>query len=564
MKARRKSPEELLRSGLALHQQGKITAAAKCYEDILRIDRNSFPANYFLGLTCCQRKQYRKADELLGRAIAINPEMPEAHYNRGAALLELERIEEAEVCFATAVGLKPGYAQAWFNHGTALTGLKRYEEALASYDMAIALAPDLAEAHNDRGATLEALKRFDEALVSYDQAIALDPGHVEAWGSRGVALDALGRFEEALTSYDKAISLDPTDARSYTNRGNALLALARFDEALASYDKSVELVDDFAEALNNRSFARLLVGDFAGGLEDMEWRKHIARPLGNRRVDKTLWLGAQDLAGKTILVHDEQGHGDTIQFSRYIELLNERDARVLFACKAKLAGLLRSLRGEFELVDEDDHQSLAFDFHCPLMSLPLAFRTELATIPARIPYLRAEPDRIERWAGRIGRGEKLTIGICWQGSTERADRGRSFRLTEFAPISKLPGVHLISLHKGLGEGQLATMPEGMVVETLGRDFDAGPDAFLDTAAVMECCDLIITSDTAIAHLAGALARPVWLALRHVPDWRWQLDRSDTPWYPTMRLFRQSEPVNWRSVFGPIENALQELLDATGS
>ncbi len=561
MNGRRETPEDLLRAGLALHQQGKIAGAARCYEKILRIDRKSFPANYFLGLTCGQTGQYRKAAELLGRAIAINPDMPEAHYKRGTALLELEKLTDAEECFAAAVALKPGYAAAWFNRASVLRDLEQYDKALTSYDMAIALRPDHVEAHYLRGVVLEELKRFDTAIASYDQAIALEPENVEAWSSRGVCLHVLNRPEEALASHDEALRLNPGDVSSWANRGNSLLALGRFDDALDSYDKSIKLHEDHPDTLFNRSIVRLLTGDFERGLEDYEWRKHKKRAVADRHFDKPLWLGAQDLAGKTILVHDEQGFGDTIQFCRYLPRLSQRGAKVLFFLKPQLTALMRSLKSDIELIDEEV-KSLAFDVHCPLMSLPLAFGTDVTTIPNQVPYLEAEPERVDRWAGRIGRG-KLTIGICWQGSVRRFDRGRSFSVTEFSGISKIPGVHLISLHKGAGETQLDKLPEDMAVETLGEDFDAGSDAFLDTAAVMTCCDLIITSDTAVVHLAGALGRPVWLALRHVPDWRWLLDRPDTPWYPTMRLFRQTAPDDWQSVFSAMETELRQQLGEAG-
>ena len=501
---------------------------------------------------------------MLGRAIAINSDMPEAHYNRGTALLELDQIVEAEECFAAAVALKPGYAAAWFNRAMALRDLKQYEQALASFDAAIALRPDHVEAHYLRGTVLEELKRFEPALASYDQAIALQPDNADAWSNRGICLHYLNRPAEALASYDQAVAHGPGAVHSWANRGNALLALARFDEALASYDKSIELhYEDHAEALFNRSIARLLTGDFDRGLKDYEWRRHKRRPVGDRSFAKPLWLGAQELAGKTILVHDEQGLGDTIQFCRYLPLLNERGAHVLFWPKPQLMGLLRSLDADVELVDLVGKENAlpSFDVHCPLMSLPLAFQTNLDSIPDQVPYLHAEAERVDRWAGRIGRG-KLTIGVCWQGSVRRFDRGRSFAVTEFSGISKIPGVRLISLHKGVGESQLDKLPDDMAIETLGPDFDTGPDAFLDTAAVMSCCDLIISSDTAVAHLAGALGRPVWLALRYVPDWRWLLDRPDSPWYPTMRLFRQTEEGDWRSVFSAMEAELEQQLAGT--
>jgi hypothetical protein len=274
-----------------------------------------------------------------------------------------------------------------------------------------------------------------------------------------------------------------------------------------------------------------------------------------------LWLGAQSLTGKTILVHDEQGLGDTIQFCRYLPLLEARGAHVMFTPKRPLTALMRTLKADIEMV-EDEGICPPFDVHTPLMSLPYAFGTTFDTIPNQIPYLAADPERVERWAGRIGRG-KLTIGICWQGSVRRFDKGRSFSVTEFYGISKIPGVHLISLHKGVGEIELAGLPDDMALELMGEDFDPKGSAFLDTAAVMENCDLIISSDTAVAHLAGALGRPAWVALRHVPDWRWLLDRSDSPWYPTMRLFRQTTDGDWSTVFSEIEAELKQMLAAAG-
>jgi tetratricopeptide (TPR) repeat protein len=558
MSGRRETPEELLKTGLALHQQGKVAGASRCYEKILRIDRKNFAGNYFLGLTCGQTGQYRKAAELLGRAIAINPEMPEAHYNRGTALLELKEYADAEECFAAAVELKPDYAVAWFNRGDSLRSLERYEEALAAYDMAVALRPDHVDAHYLRGLVLDKLNRFEAALTSYDQAIALDPDYIEAWANRGTALLFLNRHEESLASFEEAVRLDPADARSWSNRGNALLALARFDDALASYDKAIEVEDgDFPEGIFNRSIARLLLGDLDQGFNDYEWRRHKQSPIGNRNFGKPLWLGAQELSGKTILIHDEQGLGDTIQFCRYLPLLEKRGARVLFAPKPSLTALMSSMRSAAEMVHDQD-KCPPFDVQCPLMSLPHAFATELPSIPNEVPYLFAEPERVARWANRIGRG-KLTIGVCWQGSVRRFDRGRSFSVTEFKAISKLPGVHLISLHKGVGESQLEDLPADMAIEVLGEDFDASEQAFLDTAAIMASCDLIISSDTAVAHLAGALGRPTWVALRHVPDWRWLLDRADSPWYPTMRLFRQSREGEWDSVFQEMEAELNQML-----
>ena len=265
------------------------------------------------------------------------------------------------------------------------------------------------------------------------------------------------------------------------------------------------------------------------------------------------FYGEADLAGRTILVHWEQGLGDTIQFCRYIEEFNKRGARVLFAPQRKLRGLMLGLKAPFEMVDAND-LGLTFDFHIPLLSAPYAFKTDFSSIPGQEPYLKVRPDRIENWWNEMG-SEGLKIGICWQGSTGRIDAGRSFSVHEFYGLSRMPGVRLISLHKGEGESQLRGLPDGMKVETLGPDYDAGPDAFLDAAGAIACCDLVITSDTAIAHLAGALGLPTWVALKTFPDWRWLQDRDDCPWYPTMRLFRQKSPGDWRGVFEEMEEAL---------
>jgi hypothetical protein len=278
-------------------------------------------------------------------------------------------------------------------------------------------------------------------------------------------------------------------------------------------------------------------------------------PQGNRRFAKPVWLGREPLSGKSIFVHAEQGLGDVIQFSRYIACLNELGAKVLFAPRANLKALMQGLDGVHEIVDEDN-EKLEFDYHVPLLSLPLAFQTDLPTIPAKISYLGVAQDRVALWRQRLG-DHGFKIGICWQGSKNKIDAGRSFPVSKFHALAQTANVRLISLHKGEGEAQLADLPPDMRVESLGDDFDAGADAFLDTAAVMKCCDLVITSDTSIAHLAGALGVKTWLALQYVPDWRWLLDRDDSPWYPTMRLFRQKTPGDWDGVFAQMAKSLPE-------
>jgi hypothetical protein len=277
-----------------------------------------------------------------------------------------------------------------------------------------------------------------------------------------------------------------------------------------------------------------------------------------RNFTQPAWTGSEDINGKAILVHWEQGLGDTIQFCRYVHLLVQRGAKVLFAPQKPLRGLMRTLGDEITIVDEND-ETLQFDYQARLLDLPQALSTDLDTIPAQVPYLKADPERVAQWRSRIGT-EGFKIGICWQGSKALIDAGRSFPLAKFAPLSAIPGVRLISLHKGEGEDQLQDMPEGMKVETLGADFDSGPDAFADTAAAMQCMDLIISSDTAVAHVAGALACKTWVALKYIPDWRWLVDRDDSPWYPNTRLFRQRQLSDWDELFARIAAAVQSEIE----
>lgn len=503
-----------------------------------------------------QAGQLADAERLYRQILAADSGHADALHFLATTLHRLGRLDEALAAYDAAIRLKPDNAAAHTDRGVALHALGRPDAALASYDTAIALAPNSAIAYYNRGMVLFELMRLDEAVASYDQAIAFDPTDGKAHSNRGNALKGLDRLDQAVTSYDQAIAIDPTHAKAHSNRGAVLQELGAFDAAIASYDKAIALAPDFADAQRNRAMLLLLMGDFARGWPLYEWRWAVEETKKSRRnFSQPLWLGAESLAGKTILIHAEQGLGDTVLACRYLRPLQEMGAKILFAPQRVLRALMGGIG--VPIVDIDD-VGQSFDFQCPLLSLPLAFNTALASIPSPGPYLHAEPARIAQWRSRIG-GEGFRIGICWQGSTGRVDVGRSFPITEFRSISGMPDVRLISLHKGKGEAQLQDLPGEMRVETLGADFDAGPDAFLDSAAVMMLCDLVVTSDTAIAHLAGALGRPTWVALKQMPDWRWMMGRDDSPWYPTARLFRQKARGDWRGVFADIEIALRALV-----
>jgi tetratricopeptide (TPR) repeat protein len=468
------------------------------------------------------------------------------------------RFEDALPLYDAALRLDPSLPAAHCNRAIVLQSLNRLDEALSGYDRAIELEPHNADAYFNRATVLDRLDRIAEAIQCYDHAIALKPGHIEALTNQGNALRKLDRPAESLQNFNKVIELSPELADAYLNRANALMDLKQLQEALQSFDKAIALKPNNFEALYGKSTCTLLSGDWETGWRVYEWRKKWAASAGLHRYPDVEWTGHESLEGKTFLIHAEQGLGDTVQFCRYALLAEERGARVTLAVQEPLVRLLKNLAPVIE-IEKLGASFASFEHQIALLSMPLAFETTPGVCPAKVPYLRAEPDKIAKWRERIG-SEGFKIGICWQGRKQsKIDVGRSFPVRHFEVIAKLPNVRLISLQKDAGVEQLRDLPRGMKVETLGEDFDAGPDAFVDTAAVVECVDLVITSDTAVAHLAGALACPTCVVLKYVPDWRWLLDRSDSPWYPTLRLFRQPAPGDWPSVFAAIRAELVEQI-----
>jgi tetratricopeptide (TPR) repeat protein len=515
--------EVRFKQAFALHQQGRLADAERVYHEVLRERANHFDTLHLLGVIALQTRRTELGVELIGQAIRVNGKNAAAYSNRGNGLVELKRPEEAVASYDKAIALKPDYADAYYNRGNGLLELKRPEEAVASYDKAIALKPDYAEAYYNRGNGLLELKRPEEAVESYDKAIALKPDYAEA----------------------------------YSNRGNGLLELKRPEEAVASYDKAIAVKPDYAEAYCNQSLCRLAMGDYERGWEMYEWRSQNEDSSQPPKINAPKWQG-EEIDGRSILAFGEQGLGDVIQFARFLPMLVRRGAKVTFLCPAKLIRLLRPLCAQVEFISSIVGKG-PFDFQSALMSLPLRFKTDLGSIPGQVSYLKPEANLVDHWKQRIGE-TGFRIGIVWQGTPRRKiDQGRSFPLSEIVPLSLIPGVRLISLQKNDGLEQLTNLPTAAAVETLGDEFDSGPDAFIDTAAVMSNLDLIITSDTSIAHLAGALGRPTWVALKYVPDWRWLLDRKDSPWYPTICLFRQQTAGDWKSVFSTIAQELRSLV-----
>ena len=585
--------------GNALKTLGRMEEALASYDQALALQPDYAEACNNRGLVLKGLNRLEAAVASFDQAIALRPDYADAHSNRATALKEQDRLEEAVAGYDRALELRPGQATDRFNathlrgilalkageyergielidqallidgtaaaahnnRGNAFMLLQRQEEALASYDRALALKPDHAEALYNRGLMLNKLKRFEEAAASFDRVLALKPGYAEAHCNRGNALREMGRLEEALAGYVRALACKPDFALAHFNQGIALSELGLLEAAIASYEKAIACDPDHAEARGGKGMSLLALGRLAEGFEFYEWRKNLTDPRRERAYPQPQWAGQRDLAGKTLFIHWEQGLGDTVQFCRFVPLARQSGARVVFAAQNVLLPLLQPLAAEVELLGGREEPA-SFDYHIPLLSLPGALGITMADLPRAIPYLAAEPARVAAWRERLG-GHGFRIGICWQGSTNRIDRGRSPPLAAFQPLAAIPGVRLISLHKGSGEAQLEALPAGMAVETLGEAFDPPGAAFLDTAAVMQACDLVISSDTAVAHLAGAMGLPTWVALKQVPDWRWMLGREDSPWYPGMRLFRQQQAGDWAGVFARMAAALRPLVPAAG-
>jgi tetratricopeptide (TPR) repeat protein len=426
---------EAMEQAIAAYGRGQLGEADRLARTIISIKPDHFDALHLVAFIDMQQGRLDEALAGYDRALAVRPDDPHALYNRGVTLHLLRRFEAALASYDRALAVQPDYAEALSNRGVTLYELQQFEAALASYDRALALRPDFAEVLSNRGNALQALKRLDAALASYDRALAVRPDYAEALSNRGVTLHRLQRFEEALASYDRALAVRPDYAEALSNRGNTLQELKQFDAALACYDRALALQPDYAEAHFNKSLLQLLKGDFDAGWREYEWRwKNANLKLSKRNFAEPLWLGEAAIAGKTILLHGEQGLGDTIQFCRYAPLVAARGARVLLEVPAPLKDLMASLAGVAQLISAED-QYPHFDLHCPLHSLPLALGTRIATIPAQVPYLTAPPQSMRRWSAALGSKHRLRVGVAWSGApTHRNDVNRSIKLRSLLPL----------------------------------------------------------------------------------------------------------------------------------
>jgi tetratricopeptide (TPR) repeat protein len=601
LKRRPNYPEALVNLGIALANLGQHDEAIRSFRLAVRQRPEWARGHFYLGNGLVALGQWHAALASYREGHRLAPHDEDLRLNLGVALRQTGRLEEAATVLEGLLSQQPDHVDALNNLAVAYCRGQQYWKALERLQQVLRLSPGFAAAHNNLGIVLAHLERYGDAIAAYQRALSISPDYAEAYNNLGIALTREGRFSEALGSFERALRLRPDYPQALNNRGIALRELGRVDEALAGYERALSGDPDYTDAHLNRAFVLLLRGDWQRGWQEYEWRfKH--RPSAEKRFAQPAWQG-EPLDGRTLLICCEQGLGDALQFIRFTALAKQRGARVVVRCPKRMINLL-SRASHIDLLVGEEDKLPSFDCHAPLLSLPRILGTTLETLPNEVPYLSADPELVEHWRARVREdrgavrgpagagydGDELLVGINWQGNAHyEGDRHRSFPMTCFAPLASVAGVRLLSLQKGVGQEQLARLHarpggigrhrdleiavqppgvasrrdeiQGFTIADLGPDVDESRGAFMDTAAVMMHLDLVITSDTSVAHLAGALGRPVWVALPFSADWRWLLRRDDSPWYPTMRLYRQPARGDWEAVFQRIKDDLTELVTA---
>src|SRR3984957_3489343 len=507
-----------IEEGVALQRQGKLAEAEKIYTRILKVLPDQFDTLQLLAELKVQRGKPGEAFRLMAAAVKARPNSADAHIHLGHVLRALKRDADALASYDKALALDPQNIDALGSRGDVLLALRRPAEALACVDRILPVSPGPPEARAQRGVSLASLGRQEEALADFDAALRAGQNPIVAY-NRGLTLAALGRIAEAVEAYDRTLAAIPSHVAALSSRGVALQALNRHAEAIASFDRALALAPDYADAHFNKSLALLAVGDYRAGQAEYEWRwKRTGTEHLRPNFGRPLWLGEAPLARRTILLHAEQGLGDSIQLVRYVPGLPAAGAKVVLEVHPELKALLSRLPGAAAVIGRGEPRP-AFDLHCPLGSLPLALETEPASVPADIPYLAADAERVERWRPRLAALDGPRVAIVWAGNTAHAnDRYRSLPLARLAPLWADSRARFVSLQRDLRAGDAELLAAAPLLH-LGpelMDFD-------DTAAVLAGCDLAIAVDTSVAHLAGALGRPLWVLLPFSADWRWTKD-----------------------------------------
>jgi tetratricopeptide (TPR) repeat protein len=580
--------DQALQLAIQHHNAGRLREAEAIYRQILTAQPNHPDALHLLGVLANQGGQLDIAIDLIRRAIAIKPTTPEYFSNLGNALREKGLLDQAIDAHRAGLRLKPDFAVIHYNLGNALRLAGRSDEALASYREAVRLEPRIAGMRNSLAVILREKGALAEAEAEYCEAIRLDPKFLVGHLNLGILLREIGKLDESITACREAIRLNPNFAEAHYNLGVALYDQEKLDlasvafreairlkpdycdahnnlanvmadsrrpaEAIAGYREALRHQPDYAEIHWNLALNLLLQGDFAEGWQEYGWLsrcKEFRSP--NWNLPQPTWDG-RELNGQTILLHAEQGFGDAIQFVRYVPHIAQRGGKVVIQCQRELAELFRATPDLGRIITTDEPRP-PFDTHCSLIELPMIFRSDERSIPASVPYLRVDESLLESWRQRVAAlPGRLRVGLAWAGNpVHKRDRKRSMQLAQFQSLASNPEITFVSLQKGAAAEQGQSAPAGITLV----DFTAELPDFHQTAALISNLDLVIAVDTAVVHLAGALGKRVWLLIPAVPDWRWLLDRSDSPWYPTLRIFRQKESGDWDSAVRAIAEAIKK-------
>ena len=539
--------------GNALRELKRCDEALLSYDQALALKPNFVEAHFNYGALLQELKRLDEALIRFEKAIALKPDHSKAYFNRGAIQQELKRWDEALISFDAVLALRPNDADAYSNRGAILHQLKRFEESLASYSQVVHLKPNDAEAYSNQGVLLQELKRGEEALERYAKALALKPDYAEVLSNQALTLQDLNRLDEALMSCDQAISIKPDFAQAYSNRGNVLKDLQRLDEARSDYDQAIALNPDYAEAYFNKSLIEIVTGNFSEGWSLHEWRiKEQKKKAFYYNFHSLAWRGQESIQGKRVFIHHEQGLGDSIQFCRYIAMVKSLGASIILEVPKPLVSFISSMACEMQVIS-NGMPIPEFDAFCPIMSLPYAFKTSIDTIPFHTPYLFPDKEKVKRWQNKLGESNMPRVGLVWSGNHDhKNDHNRSVRLEDLLTCIDLP-IEWHSLQKEYRLHEIELLNQHPEIHQHQNDLTD----FSDTAALIACMDLVISVDTSVAHAAGAIGKPVWILLPFIPDYRWLLDREDSPWYPNAKLFRQNENRSWADVIHRVKQNLAE-------
>jgi tetratricopeptide (TPR) repeat protein len=550
----------LLETGADHQRNGRLAEAIRAYDEILCAEPLNCDALHLKGLVLFQSGRPQESVALIGKAIEINPGVPLLHFHLAKAKRASGDIDGACRSYQQAITLKPDYSEAYYDLGQTFGRLGAVAEAEKCFKAAAHFNRGLVDAWINLGNIEKGRGKTAEARAYYRGALSVKPDSFEAANNLGNLAIREGRLEEAARWYRRSAEAGPEAVDPAANLGSVLMRLGRFDEALAQFDRVLSFHPAHAGTHFNKAWLLLLAGRFEEGWDEYEWRLRVEGALPVVRswlesAGKPAWDGGK-VAGQTILVHCEQGLGDTIQFVRYLPMLKRMGARVLLVCQRELVSLLSNGCGADRILPESESGRIdePFDVFAALLGLPRLFRTVAADIPSAIPYLCPGSEKCAKWKSRIS-GPGFKVGLVWAGRpTNAEDWRRSCSLSDFAPLASIPGLEFFSFQKGPAAAQVSVQARGMPL----TDLSGGLEDFEDTAAALLQMDLVLAVDTAVAHLAGALGKRVWTILPHFPEWRWLTDREDTPWYPTMRLYRQTSPGNWRRVMEKIARDLSGI------